>query len=573
MGSLNPSQYIMKRFFYMLLLAATAISCTEETYQPSFGAPTVSDCEAEVTNTTKYVTLTATITNPEQVSEAGFYVSEDASMSSVEKIVASTVSERISAEYLPDGYGKTYYYKAFISNGLDERCSNTELFKTEKFDYYVSLESTIESMTGTTATVSASLTVAKGITPTSKGFCYGEKENVTIEDNVKETTSAKLFSSAIPYEKETYIRAYVKDGKEVVYSASMFVGPVTEVNLGEEDKIVLKDESIQISAQIKPQILTGLPIDWKSSAPGIATVNSNGVIKGIKEGTAEISATVCGVTGRCEVKVVDLQDNIVVTEVSLLDGNYSSPNITSDHKVSVSVKGLSSYVSSWGIDLTSVEKSQTGQSLSDGSYSLYFSDVQTPSGKFQKDDTAFTATNNNYYFQPYVIISGNKIHCGEKTPLGLIYNKKPEISIVSVTKESTSVYTPNSSDSGSWDRRTTYALEMFLVGSLFVEASYTYYISGWAENARSNYYSEYIHPDNVHWTYRMDILWYSTSSAHDTYITEGVRATNGVDYDSPQKIRIHIGGDSISFYLESNDVKSTTSKMLNSSPKYLAMPL
>lgn len=44
---------------------------------------------------------------------------------------------------------------------------------------------------------------------------------------------------------------------------------------------------------------------WSSSDPSIVTVDNNGTIKGIKSGTAIITATAAGVTNSCEVKVVN----------------------------------------------------------------------------------------------------------------------------------------------------------------------------------------------------------------------------------------------------------------------------
>lgn len=52
------------------------------------------------------------------------------------------------------------------------------------------------------------------------------------------------------------------------------------------------------------RVVTGLTITWKSSAPAVASVDSNGLVSGVATGSAQISAAANNATGAQAVTVV-----------------------------------------------------------------------------------------------------------------------------------------------------------------------------------------------------------------------------------------------------------------------------
>ena len=103
--------------------------------------------------------------------------------------------------------------------------------------------------------------------------------------------------------------------------------PVSTVLVSPDPATVEVGASIQLAAS--PQdgvgnLLTGRTVDWNSSAEGVATVSSTGLVTGVTAGTTSITATVEGVSGTATV-TVSLQP---VLEYSLLlsgSSNRSNP--------------------------------------------------------------------------------------------------------------------------------------------------------------------------------------------------------------------------------------------------------
>lgn len=72
-------------------------------------------------------------------------------------------------------------------------------------------------------------------------------------------------------------------------------------------KIKINTKKVVLMAKKKYTLsVTGTkaPITWKSSNPSVATVSKKGVVKGVKEGKADILAKVSGVTMKCAMTIV-----------------------------------------------------------------------------------------------------------------------------------------------------------------------------------------------------------------------------------------------------------------------------
>ncbi|MBO7676947.1 MAG: Ig-like domain-containing protein, partial [Erysipelotrichaceae bacterium] len=94
---------------------------------------------------------------------------------------------------------------------------------------------------------------------------------------------------------------------------------VTSVSVEPKKVTVNVDGSDQITAKVSPDNATDKTITYKSNDPGIATVDSNGIIKGVSPGVTKVVATSAdGVKGECDVCVegetviFEMQNNVSV---------------------------------------------------------------------------------------------------------------------------------------------------------------------------------------------------------------------------------------------------------------------
>lgn len=141
---------------------------------------------------------------------------------------------------------------------------------------------------------------------------------------------------------------YVPEGSKTFYENSMFknleiIAPVSVKNITlSQDKVQLKvGESTTLTAIVLPEDADNKSIIWKSSNTDIATiatVDSQGVVRALKEGVCEISVTACdesGTTASCMVIVgmdsaidditVDNQEGVMIYSVQgllLFKGQY-----------------------------------------------------------------------------------------------------------------------------------------------------------------------------------------------------------------------------------------------------------
>ena len=69
---------------------------------------------------------------------------------------------------------------------------------------------------------------------------------------------------------------------------------------------ILVDGSIQLEVTVKPEDSTSKSVKWESSNLQIAKVSDSGVVKGVSEGKATITATVGALSAKCEVTVIPL---------------------------------------------------------------------------------------------------------------------------------------------------------------------------------------------------------------------------------------------------------------------------
>ncbi len=118
-----------------------------------------------------------------------------------------------------------------------------------------------------------------------------------------------------------------KKVEETVSVASVIVSP--------ESVEITEGESAKLTAKISPAAAADRTVIWASSDKAVATVDGSGNVQGIKAGTATITATAEGKSGKCTVtvktKVVNVAEvSLDKTELTLTEGE--SANLTATVK-------------------------------------------------------------------------------------------------------------------------------------------------------------------------------------------------------------------------------------------------
>ena len=131
-----------------------------------------------------------------------------------------------------------------------------------------------------------------------------------------EQTAGKVYSFSSwsvesgKVEKDMTITAY--------FTASSAV-PVTSVDIIYGYDKIFTTQSVQLYAIVKPDNATFRTVTWSSSNEKVATVDSNGFLKALNEGTAIITATADGVSDSFTLTVVAYTPSDVVATVDSKD--------------------------------------------------------------------------------------------------------------------------------------------------------------------------------------------------------------------------------------------------------------
>lgn len=113
------------------------------------------------------------------------------------------------------------------------------------------------------------------------------------------------------------ITAKTKDGKVVASTTiSIQENLIESISFSQENISVKKDNTVKLVPIIKPSSLSSSKLTWTSSDSSVATVDENGIVKGLKNGTTTITVTTSsGMKASCIVTVTT--DNIDVKEIKL----------------------------------------------------------------------------------------------------------------------------------------------------------------------------------------------------------------------------------------------------------------
>ena len=146
-----------------------------------------------------------------------------------------------------------------------------------------------------TATVTPDNATDKNISWTSSD------ESVATVDKDGNVTAHKVGNTAVTATSED-------GGFTAVCSVSVIV-PVTSAKLDQSSFNLLKGSHYSLKATVTPTNATNSNMLWQSSDPSVATVDENGKVTAVSNGTATITATALGTTNiveaQCAVTVVD----------------------------------------------------------------------------------------------------------------------------------------------------------------------------------------------------------------------------------------------------------------------------
>lgn len=100
----------------------------------------------------------------------------------------------------------------------------------------------------------------------------------------------------------------VKDpSKTMTLKVEVLPFKVTGVKISKESATLVKNETLQLNAEITPANATNKNVSWKSSNDSVAIVDSNGMVTSIGKGEATITVTTedGNITDSCEISVKD----------------------------------------------------------------------------------------------------------------------------------------------------------------------------------------------------------------------------------------------------------------------------
>ena len=183
------------------------------------------------------------------------------------------------------------------------------------------------------------LTIEKGKTETIKAtVAPTDATNKNVKWESSDESIATVNSGVITGVKEgkADITATTEDGNKVATCEVTVIEPteepvpVTGVTLDKEELTIEKGKTESIKAAVAPTDATNKNVKWESSDESIATVNS-GVITGVKEGKADITATTedGNKVATCEVTVIEPTEKPVSVESIELNKTKESIEVES----------------------------------------------------------------------------------------------------------------------------------------------------------------------------------------------------------------------------------------------------
>ena len=151
-----------------------------------------------------------------------------------------------------------------------------------------------ESVSVVTATVTASGATAKTLSFTVSGSSASYSGSLDAGSYVlilRFTNSSGLALAAPRMESLVVYQGVISSSSYALTLTDFATVATTGVSLDTTSKTIYKDDTYQLAATVAPSTATTKDIVWSSSATGVATVSSAGLVTGVDGGTAVITAT------------------------------------------------------------------------------------------------------------------------------------------------------------------------------------------------------------------------------------------------------------------------------------------
>ena len=108
-------------------------------------------------------------------------------------------------------------------------------------------------------------------------------------------------------------------GTKVKAACKLVVGtPVQKVNLNKSSVQLEVGKQFQLKSSVSPKKPTNKKVNYKSSRKSVATVNSKGTIKALKNGTTKITATAADGTGKSATCTVTVRNKTIEDRKSVV---------------------------------------------------------------------------------------------------------------------------------------------------------------------------------------------------------------------------------------------------------------
>ena len=228
------------------------------------------------------------------------------------------------AELNPD---KTYYYRSYITQNGQDTYGDIKEFTTKNVASMLETKDASD-IEATSAKLNAKLDLTDAIySSKSFGFYWGRSEDALntyykctdIKDNAISATLTNL-SHRTQYWYKSYLIVDNQSFYGEVKTFTTDVVPVESVSLDKtEHAFNTIGNTLTLKATVLPADATNKSVEWSSDKEDVATVDQNGTVKAIGNGTATITVTTKdqGKTASCAITVAQWVTGITLNQTTL----------------------------------------------------------------------------------------------------------------------------------------------------------------------------------------------------------------------------------------------------------------
>jgi uncharacterized protein YjdB len=208
-------------------------------------------------------------------------------------------------------------------------------------------ETTAEAATGKVKSISVTNLPAKTLT-IKKGKTFTLKTKVTVSGKASKAVTYKSSKKSVATvdskgkikakkNGKTTITITSKANKKKKVKITVTVGtPVKKVKLEDKSGTVIKGKTISLLSKVTPAKASNKKLIWKSSNKKVATVSSKGVVKGVKAGTATITATAADGSGKKATYKVKVVNSISIKSVKVVNSYSVQVTLSDAYKLTAS---------------------------------------------------------------------------------------------------------------------------------------------------------------------------------------------------------------------------------------------